>query len=729
MKTRYPIRKSGGKDFSNPEELQDLLRREKHGQWLSSSNGMWHGGIHISRNTAPQSVITPDDNGTAIPLQCVAGGDVVAWRLNQDYYSGKFGDTSLQYSTSFLLVRSVHKPATDSSTWLTFYTLYMHLAPLSCYPKRKVYQVTAQGNGLLMRQYHGNETHGQHMPDVIEKAYLRTGDQFQVERQETFLLSNGHPEVFGLAQKIKNGAAEGGKFWSSVRPSYAEPADEQYANFPAWMSAAVKQGKYDAVVCPSSPITINAGDAVGFLARDDAPGQHGVITTDWFSHIEVISNDGNMPSFLNNPGHLKTGQQYILVKEGQPLYHSEKNGSTRIFQPMKVITTRGDSEKIITYQDASPFKDEAGVMWYQLRPHTWMHQDGVNLVSQHDLSSLKFTALEQEPAQNFKLSLEEKWISSALRWLSGEIWPERDLESKELSVYNSQLADKLDLNRDGKISAMEMEMYRKSIMHGLQHRHPQAAFLLRRLVVKHESEWNGDSAHPKWKSVLEQLSGDWLAYAGEWLDAHEWMSKVPAFSKDEAIWHFHPIEFLDVISLQTLTPEEARVRAFMRMLRVGEGTVGEKGYETLFGGQSFINDYHKDYSNHPGISITRGKLTSTAAGAYQVMGYTWNDPGMVKRRKQYGILDFSPESQDKFCVLIFKYKRKKSLERIMAGEITQALDQLSYEWASLPPGRYGQPAKSMAEAMRLYDMYLAEEMTGKSDLHLSIGYIDDINKD
>ncbi|GIB79889.1 vgrG protein [Vibrio cholerae] len=32
--------------------------------------------------------------------------------------------------------------------------------------------------------------------------------------------------------------------------------------------------------------------------------------------------------------------------------------------------------------------------------------------------------------------------------------------------------------------------------------------------------------------------------------------------------------------------EDARVRAFMRMLRVGEGTVGVKGYETLFSGKS-----------------------------------------------------------------------------------------------------------------------------------------------
>ncbi|MFZ4170266.1 hypothetical protein ACEV60_16585 [Enterobacter ludwigii] len=153
METRYPIRQANGKDFDSQEEILTLLRQEKHGRWLSGSNDMWHGGIHISRNTAPWSVLTPDTCDGAVPLQCIASGELVAWRVCQDYVMGNLGDKPLQYSPSFLLVRSVHKPTKDSSTWLCFYTLYMHLAPLSCYPKWTVYQVTPKGNGLIMRQY------------------------------------------------------------------------------------------------------------------------------------------------------------------------------------------------------------------------------------------------------------------------------------------------------------------------------------------------------------------------------------------------------------------------------------------------------------------------------------------------------------------------------------------------------------------------------------------------
>ncbi|SQI26948.1 Uncharacterised protein [Salmonella enterica subsp. arizonae] len=43
----------------------------------------------------------------------------------------------------------------------------------------------------------------------------------------------------------------------------------------------------------------------------------------------------------------------------------------------------------------------------------------------------------------------------------------------------------------------------------------------------------------------------------------------------------------------------------MRMIRVCEGTTGEQGYERLFGGESFIRDYHKNFRTHPQIKITR----------------------------------------------------------------------------------------------------------------------------
>ncbi|PWI77368.1 hypothetical protein DEO48_24755 [Enterobacter sp. CGMCC 5087] len=544
METRYPIRNANGKDFDRQEDILTLLRQEKHGRWLSGSNDMWHGGIHISRNTVPWSVLTPDTGDGAVPLQCIASGELVAWRVCQDYVMGNLGDKPLQYSPSFLLVRSVHKPTKDSSTWLCFYTLYMHLAPLSCYPKWTVYQVTPRGNGLIMRQYSGSEVSGQKAPpEVSHKARLHSGEQVLIERQETFLLHNGQAEVFGLAQRLKGGAPVGDKFWTSARPEYVAPVGEQYSYLPGWMSAALKAGQFDTVVCPKVMTAIRAGDAIGFLGKEEVPDEFSNVTADWFSHIEVLSNDGRMPLFLNNPAQLHTGRQFLLVPEGKQLYQREEKGSSYSFEPVD-LTNRGDAADIIPAESATSATDSASVAYLQIRPGTWIRKDDVETVSQNDLTKLKFKAIGQEPAKNQLRSLEQQWVIDAFRWLSSQIWAGRDMESGQLQAYYTRMADELE-----KVNTPEniQNENRDSVSDMLRHRNLYVDFLLRRLVVKHESEWHGGSTNPKWNGVLATMSGDSLAYVQQWLDAHEWMSQVPEFSKDEAVWHFHPVEFLAVI--------------------------------------------------------------------------------------------------------------------------------------------------------------------------------------
>ncbi|MGK2895212.1 glycoside hydrolase family 73 protein [Klebsiella michiganensis] len=545
METRYPIRNANGKDFDCQEEILTLLRQEKHGRWLSGTNDMWHGGIHISRNTAPWSVLTPDTGDGAVPLQCIASGELVAWRVCQDYVMGNLGDKPLQYSPSFLLVRSVHKPTKDSSTWLYFYTLYMHLAPLSCYPKWTVYQVTPKGNGLIMRQYSGCEVSGQKAPpEVSHKARLHSGEQVLIERQETFLLHNGQAEVFGLARRLKGGAPVGNKFWTSARPAFVEPVGEQYGYLPGWMSVALKAGQFDTVVCPKVMTAIRAGDAIGFLGKEEVPDEFSYVTADWFSHIEVLSNDGRMPLFLNNPAQLHTGRQFLLIPEGKQLYQREEKGSSYSFEPVD-LTNRGDAADIIPAESATSATDSASVAYLQIRPGTWIRKDDVETVSQNDLTKLKFKAIGQEPAKNQLRSLEQQWVIDAFRWLSSQIWAGRDMESGQLQAYYTRMADELE-----KVNTPEniQNENRDSVSDMLRHPNQYVDFFLRRLVVKHESEWHDGSKNPKWNGVLATMSGDSLAYVKQWLDAHEWMSQVPEFSKDEAVWHFHPVEFLAVIS-------------------------------------------------------------------------------------------------------------------------------------------------------------------------------------
>ena len=57
-------------------------------------------------------------------------------------------------------------------------------------------------------------------------------------------------------------------------------------------------------------------------------------------------------------------------------------------------------------------------------------------------------------------------------------------------------------------------------------------------------------------------------------------------------------------------------------------------------------------------------------------------------RKQLGLKDFSPKSQD--AVALQQIKERGALPMIDRGDIRQAIDRCSNIWASLPGAGYGQ---------------------------------------
>lgn len=99
-----------------------------------------------------------------------------------------------------------------------------------------------------------------------------------------------------------------------------------------------------------------------------------------------------------------------------------------------------------------------------------------------------------------------------------------------------------------------------------------------------------------------------------------------------------------------------------------------------FGGGELFTDY----SDHPRKLVTLNpKLKSTAAGRYQLLSRWWD-----AYRKQLGLKDFSPESQD--AVALQQIKERGALPMIDRGDIRQAIDRCSNIWASLPGAGYGQ---------------------------------------
>ena len=151
-------------------------------------------------------------------------------------------------------------------------------------------------------------------------------------------------------------------------------------------------------------------------------------------------------------------------------------------------------------------------------------------------------------------------------------------------------------------------------------------------------------------------------------------------------------EFTDMNS--TVSPEQQgrNLAAFMRAIRVGEGTLGQDGYRTIVGGGLF-----DDYSDHPRIKVWIPRINdySSAAGAYQMIRRTWDGV-----QAKLGLPDFSPASQDLACIELIR--QRGGLRLAMNGKFAAAVDKCKKEWASLPGAGYGQREESLAKLQAEY---------------------------
>ena len=145
--------------------------------------------------------------------------------------------------------------------------------------------------------------------------------------------------------------------------------------------------------------------------------------------------------------------------------------------------------------------------------------------------------------------------------------------------------------------------------------------------------------------------------------------------------------------------KDPRARALLNTIRFAEGTAGEKGYQTMFGGGTF-----DDMSRHPDTVIDGGRYRSAAAGAYQFLPGTYQEVS-----EQLGLTDFQPGSQDVAALALID--RRGALDPFLQGDKFGAvMNRLAPEWASLPTSEgasyYGQPVKAIGD---LYSYYQSQK--------------------
>ncbi len=134
-------------------------------------------------------------------------------------------------------------------------------------------------------------------------------------------------------------------------------------------------------------------------------------------------------------------------------------------------------------------------------------------------------------------------------------------------------------------------------------------------------------------------------------------------------------------------------KALLDTIAFTEGTAGheEDGYNITYAYRVFNNCDH-----HPNIEVCSGGWCSTAAGRYQFLTETWNGLGLP---------NFHPDNQDRGAMGLITNKRGVQVPSdrpLTQAEFSAAMDSLSWEWASLPPSRYGQPIVDLATVRAKY---------------------------
>ncbi|MNZ22490.1 Phage lysozyme [compost metagenome] len=141
------------------------------------------------------------------------------------------------------------------------------------------------------------------------------------------------------------------------------------------------------------------------------------------------------------------------------------------------------------------------------------------------------------------------------------------------------------------------------------------------------------------------------------------------------------------------------VLAFLDLLAWSEGTdngrqpTKDAGYDVVVGGGLFAG-----YHDHPRrlVTLPRIGIKSTAAGRYQLLSRYWD-----AYRKQLGLEDFSPVSQDR--VALQQIRERRALADVQAGRIEAAIGKCRNIWASLPGAGYGQHEQKLGDLLARFE--------------------------
>jgi len=546
---------------SAKEFMEAMQGSEGDTHWLMKQAEHWHGGIHLYEGFAGNAVFKQDSHG----LKCMTDGQVVAWRLNDDYQTVKFGKKVLKFSSTFILNKSTCTPDKDKpDNALDFYTLWMQIAPLSEYGITDTPTGTVTASSLKIRQDNTSSgwirsglPEGVNVPRDALRHYevpedtqttLPCGAVVEIKQEASFLL-DGKPAPFIFVSVVsiptgeeeKSGLSTGESGWISGLDKFVKRQDDR---LPAWMQTARQHGVFNQVVTFSGEDApaVKAGEIIGHLSLYERPygrPQH-------FCHLEVFSQDTRMKDFLANRAGVTIGAAELHTLADKTRWRHRQQDNTFVVAGVGGDPSPTTAERHTPESECRKLEAD-GKSWYYIPGElAWMAADDVERVNQFDLEKRGFMPLEQEDKpQSIFQTPKEGWLRKVYEKLEALSRSEtRDMYSASYTEQYQKLLKQMDLNQDGVIDAGELWRF----LHNSQ---PHIQYQMQRFVVKHHSEWLKDGLSALWQAALDEQAKkypDMALYNRDFINKLVWMKDVPEIRSDEALWHMHPIVFLDAVA-------------------------------------------------------------------------------------------------------------------------------------------------------------------------------------
>ncbi|HHR6079224.1 TPA: glycoside hydrolase family protein [Providencia alcalifaciens] len=583
----FPVPKNKqGQPFTKLDEILGHLTGEATGSYLLGRNGMWHSGIHITNTTTPWCALSsrkfeeqaafPIKYTGDQPIQCMADGEIVSYRINQDYIPIQWGGMTLQLSGSFVLVRHEVQLGETQSSGLHFYTLYMHLAPHLAYQKSDL-QLWELKNTL---NAYSSEWKG--TPNPAREASLPSGTIVEWDNQTRMAVDvNREKREYGLVT-LKSNDDTVQKYWILVDKNNVQLKKGDIT--PSWwksvLSAPTKEyAQFDKVICPSSPVPIRAGDSIGHMGFYQAPKDRG-FESRYQVHIECFSADDNLPLFLQNqeaidrntPRYLKCSPGLMLwtnsFSEPDVFVRSERVATHESLYTLSNLEIKQDKDKNEYYylpEDLAylPKRPDFGALNVKLNDtdtvnfgafghRRQQHQkENINikqyakLLSQYDLAQLGFKTIVNDTNTFDYLpgsgTVNAPYISSIFKEI---------IEEVELSSRPNKAIIAFNYNRLlTQMSSPNTTNYNPNEYHYMFH-HPMFTDVINKTIVKHPSDWYYTAKDAIWQPFLQSLAKDaphWKAYSEEFIENMTWMQEVTKDKLVPSLWHMHPLVFLDAI--------------------------------------------------------------------------------------------------------------------------------------------------------------------------------------